>query len=71
MRVKELCPDARRAIMYTPMDLANKPMADIRADILRLHRELSPCDIVMADIDVETPDERVLEFARAVQEVLA
>jgi hypothetical protein len=69
VRVRELCPEARRAIMYTPMDLANKSVAALRADLERIHRELGPCDVVMADIDPSTPDERVLAFAELAQEV--
>ena len=56
--------------MYTPTDLANKPLDTIRADLLRIRRELSPCDIVMADIEAGTPDERVLDFARIAEECL-
>ncbi len=68
-RARELCPNARRALMYTPMDLANKPLDEIRADLLRIHAELGPCDIVMADIDHETPDERVLAVADMAREI--
>ncbi len=67
-RVKELCPDTRRAVMYNPKDLANKSPDDIRKDLFRIRRELSPCDIVMADIDVDTPDDRVHFFARVAEE---
>ncbi len=69
-RVKRLCPEARRAIMYTPTDLANKRPEQLREDIRRIYRELAPCDIVMADIDAEVPDERVLEFDRIVRDTL-
>ena len=68
-RARELCPNARRALMYTPMDVANKSLAEIRADLLRIHAELGPCDVVMADIDHETPDERVLAVAAMAREV--
>jgi len=64
VRAKRLCPDARRAVMYTPKDLVAKSLDEIRADLSRIRRELGPCDVVMADIDHETPDERVLAFAR-------
>jgi len=70
-RVKRLCRNARRAIMYTPSDLANKPLDVIQADLMRIRRELSPCDIVMADIDHGTLDERVLAFVRMAEETLA
>lgn len=62
-RARHLCPNARRAIMYTPKDLASKSLAEIEADLTRIRRELAPCDIVMADIDSGVPDERVLAFA--------
>ncbi len=61
-RARALMPHARRALMYTPMDLANKPLSAIRADLERIAREYAPCDIVLADIDSGTPDERVLGF---------
>lgn len=70
-RVKRLCPNTRRAVMYKPTDLANKPLEDIWEDLVRIRRQLSPCDIVMADIDAGTPDERVAAFARLAEESLA
>jgi len=62
-RARALCPHARRAVMYTPTDLLNNTPEQLRADIIRIATELAPCDIVMADIDCETPDERVRLFA--------
>lgn len=58
-RAKELIPDARRALMYTPMDLTNKPWKEVRADMEMIADQFGPCDIVAADIDVDTPDDRV------------
>ena len=60
---KTLFPDARRAVMYTPMDLANKPLAEIRTDLERCARDYGPCDVVLADVDVGTPDRRILDVA--------
>ncbi|HOZ47535.1 MAG TPA: uroporphyrinogen decarboxylase family protein [Candidatus Hydrogenedentes bacterium] len=68
---KRLCPVTRRAIMYTPKDLVSKPLDTIRTDLERIGRELGPCDIVMADIEDDTPDERVLAFARLAEEAQA
>ena len=59
-RARELMPDARRAIMYTPMDLANKTPDQLRTDFARIAHDYAPCDIVLADIEADTPDERVL-----------
>jgi len=70
-RARRLCPNARRALMYTPMDLATRPLDTIRQDLARIRRQLSPCDIVMADIEHGTPDERVIGFARVAEETLA
>lgn len=69
-RARTLCPDTRRAVMYTPMDLLNKPLAAIRGDIELIYRDLAPCDIVLADIDCETPDARVRAFSQIVEDVL-
>jgi len=59
-RARELIPNARRALMYTPMDLANKSTKMIRADLEKIARDYAPCDIVIPDIDSGLPDERVL-----------
>ena len=66
---RKMCPEARRAIMYTPMDLVNKSPEALRDDLVRIGREIAPCDIVLADIDHETPDERVRLFAQLCAEV--
>ncbi len=68
-RARERCPHARRALMYTPMDLVNKPLEEIHADLQRIHAELGPCDVVMADIDHETPDVRVIAVAAMAREI--
>lgn len=56
VRARELFPDARRALMYTPMDLADKPDDEIRADVERVAREYAPCDFIVADIEAGVPD---------------
>ena len=48
--------------MYTPMDLANKPMGEIRRDLEFIALNYGPCDLVAADIEAGTPDRRVQEF---------
>lgn len=67
---RRLCPQARRALMYKPTDLAGKSLDELAVDLARIRRELSPCDIVMADIEVGTPDRRVMDLAGLVQEAL-
>jgi len=58
-RAREMFPDCRRAIMYTPMDLANKSDEELRSDFRRIDDEYAPCDVVLADIEAGTPDERI------------
>jgi hypothetical protein len=69
-KVRTLCSNTRRAVMYTPMDLRNKSSEQLCADLVRIYDELAPCDIVMADIEAGTPDERVLELWEMAQEIM-
>ncbi len=59
-RAKALFPVARRAVMYTPMDAANKTLSEIETDFERMAREYAPCDVVIADLEAGTPDTRVV-----------
>jgi hypothetical protein len=59
---RDAFPEARRAVIYSPWTLQQAPVEQIRDDMARIHRELSPCDVVMADISADTPDERVREL---------
>jgi len=61
-RVREMFPDTRRAIMYSPVTLREGSLIEIRAEMEKIHRHLAPCDIVMADVDASTPDDRVRDF---------
>jgi hypothetical protein len=62
VKTRSLFPETRRAIMYTPMDLANKSSDEIRADLELIAKNYGPCDIVAADIEDGTPDEKVRDF---------
>lgn len=66
---RELVPQGRRALMYTPMDVANKSSEEIRADFERVAAEYGPCDIVLADIESDTPDSRVVELVDICAEI--
>ena len=55
--------------MYTPMELTNKSLEQIRYDMERIAREYGPCDIVAADIDFDTPDRRVIDFINVCDEI--
>lgn len=62
VRAKALFPAVRRAVMYTPMDAANKTLPEIATDFERIAREYAPCDIVIADVEAGTPDARIIEL---------
>jgi len=68
-RARQMIPNARRALMYTPMDLANKTWGQVREDIERIARDYGPCDIVAADIEADTPDERVQALIDLCEEI--
>jgi hypothetical protein len=62
IRVKVLFPETRRAVMYWPTKLQDASLEEIKRDLERVHQELAPCDVVMADIQASTPDQRVNQF---------
>lgn len=62
IKAKEYFPQARRAIMYTPMDLYNKPIEHIRQDMELIASTYAPCDIVLADVEEGTPDEKIIQL---------
>ena len=69
-RVREMFPDTRRAVMYSPVKLQEASLTEIEKDMRQIRDELSPCDIVMADIQWTTPDSRVnelLDICRALE----
>ncbi|MBI5305418.1 MAG: hypothetical protein HY868_25035 [Chloroflexi bacterium] len=61
-RVRELFPDTRRAVMYSPVKFHDAPRDEIENDMRRICDDLAPCDIVMADIQYTTSDFRVNEL---------
>jgi hypothetical protein len=61
-RIRELFPDTRRAVLYSPVELEQKPMSEVESDLRRIRDLYAPCDIVMADVESTTPDERVRAF---------
>jgi hypothetical protein len=61
-RAREMFPDARRAVMVSPVELQDAPLEQLESSMRQIRDELSPCDIVMADIQATTPDSRVDEL---------
>jgi hypothetical protein len=69
-RVREVFPDARRNVLYHAGVLEKKTLEKIRQDIERISRDLAPCDIGMSNIDSTTPEEKVIEVWKIVQDVM-
>ncbi|GAB4116492.1 MAG: hypothetical protein Kow00103_12230 [Candidatus Caldatribacteriota bacterium] len=61
-RVKSEFPETRRALIYSPERLLRASLEEIKRDMVKVYLELSPCDIVMADIEADTPDNKVKVF---------
>lgn len=68
-KARHLFPETRRAIMYTPMDLANKRTDEIRRDMEKIARDYGPCDLVAADIEYGTPDQKVFDLVKICEEI--
>ncbi len=58
-RIRREFPDTRRAVLYSPVKLKEAGLEEINKDMETIFRSLAPCDIVLADIQFTTPDQRV------------
>jgi hypothetical protein len=70
-RARRLFPKARRNLLYTSMDLKQKSWDHIKADFDRIASELGPCDLGLADIEQDVPDDRIraaLDYCRDVND---
>ena len=68
-KARQIFPDTRRAVLINPMLLIEKSNQEIMKEILRINEELAPCDIVLADVDPNTPDKTIIEFWDAVEKL--
>ena len=71
VRVKEIFSETRRAVLYSPVDLLEKPLESIALDLRRIFKDLAPCDVVVADIQHTTPDWKInslFEMCRSLEE---
>ena len=68
-RAREVFTGARRALMYRPTDLVNKPPETIEAELEMIASRYAPCDVVVADIEADTPDERILAFLKLCDQI--
>jgi uroporphyrinogen-III decarboxylase len=70
-KARSLFPDARRGVLYSPVKIGNLPLDEIRRDFEKIHEELGPCDIILADIESTVANEKVqavVDMADAIAE---
>jgi hypothetical protein len=58
-RMRALFPETRRAVLYSPVQLESKSLSALAADFRRVADRAGPCDLVLADVESTTGDERV------------
>lgn len=66
---RELFPGARRAVMYKTTDVREKGLDEFRKNLEHIAALLGPCDLVLADIDVDVPDEKIRSIYALCNEV--
>ena len=61
-KIAALFPQTRRCLMYSPVELKGKSDEQLKEDLRKIHDILTPCEIIITDIEDDTPDQRVLDF---------
>jgi len=61
-RLAKTFPKTRLCLMYSPVELERKTLDEITTDLQRVHDALTPCEIILTDIEDTCPDERVVDF---------
>jgi hypothetical protein len=57
---KEIFPAARRNCLYKSVDLNNKTRQEIRKDFQFIADNLAPCDVGLADIEYDVPEDKIM-----------
>lgn len=68
-KARELFPDARRGVLYSPEKIGKAPLAEVTRDFLKIYRELGPCDIILADVDSDVEPERISAVLQIVSDI--
>jgi len=69
VKARELFPDARLAVLYSPVKIENLPLEDIRRNFNKIRDELGPCDIILADIETTAPNWKVQAVVQIADEL--
>jgi hypothetical protein len=68
-KIRSLFSDTRRAVLYSPVWLIEKDETEIASDLEDIARKYAPCDIVLADVESNTTDQRVHNFLKMCREL--
>jgi hypothetical protein len=68
-RMRGLFPGTRRAVLYGPVQLEAKTLSALAADFRSVAERAGPCDLVLADVESTTGDERVRDALRIAAEL--
>lgn len=63
-RMREMFPDARRAVLFMPTEIESLPMHELESTVQKVAEEYAPCDLVLADIENTTEDQRIRDFIK-------
>jgi len=73
-KVRAAFPDTRLAVMYHPTSIVEKTLDELRRDFEIIAEQAAPVDLVLADIEANTPDQRlneVVQMAYALEQAYA
>lgn len=63
-RMREMFPDARRAVLFMPTEIESLPMHELESIVQKVAEEYAPCDLVLADIENTCEDQRITDFIK-------
>lgn len=63
-KVKKLFADTNISVFYSAVSLQDLTMDEIKKELEKIYRQVAPCNLVMADVQATTSDERINDFLK-------
>jgi hypothetical protein len=63
-KVKRLFPDTNISVFYSSVSLQDLSLEQIKKELETIYREAAPCNLVMADVQASTSDQRINDFLK-------
>jgi hypothetical protein len=70
-RMRRVFPEARRGVLYSPVKVQNASMEEIEADFRLIAEKLAPCDLILADMETDIPDQRIIDMLKLSDKISA